>query len=70
MKTGVCVFALIGLAACVTPPDAPQKIEDCRKITDKNFRDLCIADALEEERQAELFEETFDEETSDLVTAE
>lgn len=57
----VLAFGLV-LTACASSPDAPTRIEDCRKITDKNFRDLCIAEVLRDESQEGLFEESPSEE--------
>lgn len=63
MKTSIVLATIMVLGACASAPDAPTKIEDCRKITDKNFRDLCIAEVLQEESQEGLFDETPDEES-------
>lgn len=62
MKAFVVLAVGLFLTACASSPDAPTRIEDCRKITDKNFRDLCIAEVLRDESQEGLFEETPSEE--------
>ena len=62
MKSIIVLAVGLVLTACASSPDTPEKIEDCRKITDKNFRDLCIAEVLREESQEGLFEESPEEE--------
>jgi hypothetical protein len=47
------------LPACASTPTPEKEIEDCRKITDKNFRDRCIADALRDAENAAREDEVF-----------
>jgi hypothetical protein len=62
----VCLLSLpLLLAACVTPPSTETRIESCRKITDRNFRDLCITDALREAEIQRQIEHMSDQKTAD-----
>ncbi|MEL7546510.1 MAG: hypothetical protein AAGJ84_07655 [Pseudomonadota bacterium] len=61
MKTTTIILVFTLLSACASTSDTPRQIEECRKITDKNFRDQCIADALQEQRDDALIEETFED---------